>query len=137
VQQGPLSRKPPGIQNLCSKGFCQEKALSLVSGGRGSPAQAPLVLVFCSDPEASASEYGERGKNLYCIQDATIAAAYCQLAATDAGLASVWIGSFDEEEVRRILGTDLRPVAIIPAGYAGEEPEPTTRKGLRELVKEL
>ncbi|MBL7160665.1 MAG: nitroreductase family protein [Candidatus Aenigmarchaeota archaeon] len=115
----------------------QEKRESLATVGRerGFFREAPISLIFCAAPEVSASLYGERGKNLYSIQDATIAAAYAQLAATSQGLATVWVGAFDEEKIKEIIGTDLKPVAILPLGYAAEEPEFTSRKSLKELTQ--
>lgn len=78
---------------------------------------APLYLVICTDPEAYNKRYGERGKNLYAIQDATIFGAYLQLLLVDEGLASVWIGAFREDKIKKIINTELRPVAIIALGY--------------------
>lgn len=100
-------------------------------------AQAPLALVFCAHPARSARLYGERATTLYCIQDATIACTYAQLAATALGLASVWVGAFDEESVREALraGQELLPVAILPIGYAAESPEITSRRSLEDLVR--
>ena len=40
---------------------------------------APLCLVFFANGERSAGRYGDRGRELYCIQDASVAAAYAQL----------------------------------------------------------
>ena len=76
---------------------------------------SPTVFVFCGDTQVPAQEYGKRGQELYCIQDATIACTYAQLAAHELGLASVWVGSFDENKVSEILGLDsvLRPVAML------------------------
>jgi len=51
--------------------------------------EAPVCLVFCADPARSASKYGERGAELYCVQDATIAGTFAMLAAADMGLATV------------------------------------------------
>ncbi len=101
--------------------------------------QAPLVLVFCAHPARSAKKYGQRGATLYGVQDATIACAYAQLAATALGLASVWVGAFDDEAVRAAIGAgqDLLPVAILPIGYAGEEPEMSTRRSLDDLVHDV
>lgn len=100
-------------------------------------AQAPVVLVFCAHPARSARKYGERGRWLYSIQDATIACAYAQLAATALSLATVWVGAFAEEAVREAIGavSSLLPVAILPVGYAGEKPEITTRRPLESLVR--
>jgi len=58
------------------------------------------------------------------------------LAAYAMGLATCWVGSFQEEEVRSVLNLpdDLRPVAIIPVGHAAEKPEPTSRRALSDVV---
>ena len=100
-------------------------------------AQAPIALVFCANPARSAVKYHHRGEWLYCVQDATIACAYAQLAATALGLASVWVGAFDEAPVRAAIhiGEDLLPVAILPIGYPGKEPKIRPRRELDELVK--
>ena len=37
---------------------------------------AGVVLIFCYNPEASGKKYGRRGRNIYAIQDATIACAH-------------------------------------------------------------
>ncbi len=80
---------------------------------------APVYLVICIDPETYAKRYGERGRNLYAIQDATIFGAYFQLLLVDKGLASVWIGTFKEDSVKKILNIEenLRPIIIIALGY--------------------
>jgi nitroreductase len=102
-------------------------------------AQAPAVLVFLADPTASGVKYGGRGETLYAVQDATIACAYAQLAACDAGLGSCWVGAFHEEQVRAALGVDqnLRPVALLPVGYAAEVPQDTPRRPLSEMVADI
>ncbi len=97
--------------------------------------QSQACLVFCANPEKSAAEYGKRGRELYCIQDATIAATFALLKIFDLGLSTVWIGAFDEKEVKNIVGSGInRPVVIMPVGYAGEEPPQTSRAGLDDLV---
>jgi nitroreductase len=111
---------------------------ALVGASRGQDfiAQAPVALVFCADPARSTQRYTQRGKSLYCIQDATIACAYAQLAATALGLASVWVGAFDDDAVRQAIGIGnrLRPIAILPIGYAAEEPAQRTRRARSDLV---
>lgn len=98
---------------------------------------APVVFVFFASPSQSGLKYGERGEKLYCLQDAAIAAAYAQLAAADLGLGGVWIGAFEDEEVRKVLNApdDLDPVAILPIGYPAEKPEKTERREIKEMVK--
>ncbi|MBI5384718.1 MAG: nitroreductase family protein [Verrucomicrobia bacterium] len=101
-------------------------------------AQAPVVLIFCLDP-ARAARYGKRGEQLYCQQDAAIAVAYAQLAATALGLATCWVGAFNEESVSRAAGlpAEHRPVAILPIGYAAEQPPRSSRRTIEDLVREL
>ena len=53
----------------------------------------------------------------FAIQDATLAAAYSQLAASALGLNSIWIGMFDEQQVMEIIGTDLVPSSVLCIGY--------------------
>lgn len=98
--------------------------------------EAPVIFIICANLEESALKYGKRGRELYSIQDATIFASYLQLAITSLGLASSWVGAFDEDEVKRILGLSerFRPIAIIPVGLAAEEPYLTERKSLDEII---
>jgi nitroreductase len=97
---------------------------------------APVCLVFCADPKRSAQVFGERGARLYALQDATIAAAYAQLAIVAAGLGSIWIGYFDETRVRDILDLEpeLLPIALLGLGYPAELPEASPRRRLDEIV---
>jgi nitroreductase len=99
---------------------------------------ASMILVFCAS-SARSDKYGDRGRSLYSLQDATIAAAYSQLAATALGLASVWIGRFDEGKVLKVLKNSegLRPVAMIPIGYPAENPTPRPRRALDDLVHKV
>ncbi|APZ42898.1 nitroreductase family protein [Acidihalobacter ferrooxydans] len=101
-------------------------------------AEAPVCLVFCTDAERSAQTFGERGRELFALQDTTIAAAYAQLAAVAGGLGSAWVGGFVTPDVAATLGLEahLAPVAMLALGYAAELPEPTTRRRLDEIVVE-
>lgn len=112
--------------------------LAQATGNQECIAQAPVVLVFCAEPMRSAARYGARGEQLYCIQDATIACNYAQLAATALGLSTVWIGTvFDPETIRESLSIkeDLWPIALLPIGYPAEIPKYTSRRPLAELVR--
>ncbi len=81
---------------------------------------APVYLVICIDPEKYAVRYGDRGRNLYAIQDSAIFAAYIQLLLVDKGLDSCWIGAFKEERIKKLLNINLRPVVILAIGYKYE-----------------
>lgn len=113
------------------------RALAEAAHGQGFLAEAPVVLVFCADAARSRARYGERGASLFAIQDATIAAAYAQLAAIDHGLSSCWAGAFDERRVTSLLelpAGQLRPVALLAIGHPAEQPARPPRRPFDELV---
>jgi nitroreductase len=114
-----------------------KEALAAAAFGQHFVAEAPVVLVFSASPERSERKYGQRGASLYCVPDATIAACYAQLAATAKGLASCWVGAFDEAAAAAALNAprQLRPVALMPIGYAAEAPDRPERRALDELVR--
>jgi nitroreductase len=88
-------------------------------------AQAPVVLVFWAIELRSGAKYGERGRRLFSIQDATIAASFAWLQAVGSGLGACWVGAFDEDAARSIFLKDVkpdwRPIALLPIGYAAED----------------
>jgi len=113
-----------------------KRALVKASGDQEFLAQASVVLVFCAHAARSVARYGARGADLYCLQDATIACTFAMLAATALGLSTVWVGAFDEEAVWQIIGAPQgqRPVAMLPVGYAAEEPRIRRRRDLSDLT---
>jgi len=96
-----------------------KKKLAKAALGQDFVAQAPIVLVFFAVPWRSAEKYGQRGENLYALQDATIAASFAWLQAVALNLSACWVGAFDEEEVKEILNIkdDWQPICIMPLGY--------------------
>ncbi len=99
-------------------------------------AEAPIVIVVCADPGRSAARYGERGANLYCLQDTAAAVENLHLAAVEMGLGTCWVGAFDEGRVAEVIGAPkgIRPVAIVPVGRPAESPPPRPRRSLEEVV---
>jgi len=98
--------------------------------------KAPVVIVVCANQLRSARGYGSRGVNLYCLQDTAAATQNMLLAACALGLATCWIGAFQEEEARRVLNipNNIRPVAIIPVGHSAQKPEAPERRPLSEII---
>lgn len=97
--------------------------LSEAAYGQSSLRSAPVCIVVCAEPSRSAAKYGDRGANLYCLQDTAAAVENLLLTATGYGLGSCWVGAFNEQEVREGLGleTGLRPIAMVPVGYPVNE----------------
>ena len=94
----------------------------------------PLVLVFCMNPSRVKLDFSPKVIMKFSIQDATLAAAYSQLAASALGLSSIWIGMFDEERVKEIIGTELRPTSILCIGYPIKKRPTKLRRQLKELI---
>jgi len=116
----------------------RKMAIAEAALGQLMIADAPVVIVVCTDQRRSERYYGERGVNLFCIQDTAAAVQNLMLAAFALELGTCWVGSFDERKVSSILHAPdgMRPVAIIPLGYPAEHPTPTSRRPLSEVVQE-
>lgn len=112
------------------------ESLSIAALSQRHISSAPVVVVVCADPEKSARRYGRRGEDLYCIQDAAVAAENLLLAATGLELGACWVGAFDESQVSRILDAPpgRRPMALIPIGYPAKPPRASSRLELEETV---
>ena len=106
-------------------------------GYKSNPAQAalanaPVVLVLCADPAQSG---GLRGQEYY-LADTGIAAQSLMLSARALGLGTVFVGVFQEEPLRDLLGIPegVRVVGLFPLGYPAEEKKDgPKRKPLEEL----
>ncbi len=100
---------------------------------QGFLAQAPVCIVACVDPHRSARIYGQRGEQLYSIQDTAAAVQNMLLAAASLGLGSCWVGAFDEQKVHKYLRMPdyRRPVSILPVGHSAAEGG--GRPGRREI----
>ena len=105
--------------------------------------QVPCIIVACGDPKES----GVNGDLSYFSVDISIAFEHLILAATDVGLGSCWIGKFNEQQVKEILGIPprFRIVGMTPLGYASDQQtlrektvkkviRNTSRKQLKEIV---
>lgn len=117
------------------------KKLAIASHNQNAVSSAPQLLVFVALPEVSATRYGDRGKNLYSIQDTTIIAAYTQLVLECYDLKSVWIGAFNPKDVSEILKLNdsrEKPLVILPFGQSERISQGyTLRKSLKDIVSYL
>jgi nitroreductase len=114
-----------------------KRALAGAAGGQGFVAAAPVVIVVCAEPGRSATRYGSRGRDLYCLQDTAAATEHILLAATALGLGGCWVGAFDEMAAAQALSlpATLRPVAMVPIGHpVGEGRAGSSRRPLTEVT---
>lgn len=91
--------------------------------------EAPVVIVGCY---ASISGV----PSVKCVRDTAIAFEHIVLAAINEGLATCWVGAFDERKIKDILKipSETSVLAIAPMGYSAGEPRPFSRKRLEEIV---
>lgn len=114
----------------------ESKARLAAAIGQKWATAAPVVIVVCVDPRPCAARYGERGERLYAIQDSSAAVQTILLGAVDAGLASCWIGAFDDDAVREAIGMPrpITPVAVLPIGKAAESAGRPARRPIEEVT---
>jgi nitroreductase len=68
--------------------------------------------------------------------DLSIAMDHLTLAATSEGLGTCWIGAFDQDKVRQVLGIpeSAKVVEVMTLGYPADEPRAKSRKSMDEIV---
>ncbi|MFH0831278.1 MAG: nitroreductase family protein [archaeon] len=117
------ARLAPSAGNLCTlriilvsdKGIINEIASA---AKQDFIAYAPAVIVACSDPSITLNAYGIRGYR-YARQQAGAAIQNMLLEITDLGLASCWVGAFNDSTMKKILGIpdDVEIEAILPVAH--------------------
>jgi nitroreductase len=113
------------------------RGLAAAAWGQNFVAQAPVAIVVCALPEQSAGRYGQRGRELYCLQDTAAAAEHILLAAVALGLGGCWVGAFDENQAAQALSLprEQRPIAILPIGKPLSRSETqSSRQPLQRVV---
>jgi len=116
----------------------KEMKEKLVGASNNQPyVNAPLVLVYCKNPSRVKLQFPKTTLSKFAIQDATLAAAYSQLAATALSLSTIWIGMIDEKKVAEIIGTELVPSSILCIGYPVKRKFPKPRRNLSDLIHVL
>lgn len=90
-------------------------------------ADAAVIIVALSNPQVSPRWHDK---------DTMIAIEHMVLEATELGLGTCWIGAFDENKVKEIIGAPdyYKVVALLPIGVPDESPPPRPRKTIEEIV---
>jgi len=96
--------------------------------------QPPLVIGVVALPDKG---WVRRDGRSYLDVDAAIVMDHLILAAANEGLGTCWIGNFDLEGAREVLGIpdDVEPIAFTPLGYPDDEPKAKKRQPLEALVR--
>ena len=98
--------------------------------------QAPVVLVICGDHHTGWKR--SDGKDHTDI-DAAIIVDHFTLAAAEQGLGTCWICNFDSRQCVEILQLppNIEPIAYLPLGYPGKEPDDRNRHLVRKKMQEI
>jgi nitroreductase len=97
---------------------------------------APVIICACT---LSDKAWKRNDGKAYVDVDVAIAMDHLILAATAEGLGTCWIAAFKPNIVKEVLSIpdDLEPLILTPLGYPETIPEPTYRKPLNEIVREI
>ena len=83
---------------------------------------APMVFLICSDERKTWKSQTERGYSSGEM-DCSIVCTHMMLEAWEQGIGTVWVRLFDAKAVAKAFGLPkyIRPVCLLPAGYATED----------------
>jgi nitroreductase len=123
----------PGLkENLCSEAFTGIYKMSRFA------AQAPVVIVVLCRMDFVAHRLGGQIQRTgFHLIDIGIAGEHFVLQAEELGLATCWMGWFNNRKARRVLKVPRRYkiIAFLPVGYAASRPpRETVRIALDEIA---
>jgi nitroreductase len=106
--------------------------LSIAAEGQAFVAEAPVVIAACA---VESKHIMHCGHPAFAI-DLAIAIEHLALAAASLGLGTCWIGAFNQERVREILGVpgSAAVVELMALGHPAAVPGARPRKSLEEIV---
>jgi nitroreductase len=101
-------------------------------------AEAPIAIVCCADLRI-VLHYGQRGAELYALQDVAASVMCMMLVAHEHGLGTCWVGAFHEKDVSTVLTLPhtIRPLALVPVGYPERIPDPPPPRFSRDQIAEF
>jgi len=109
-----------------AKGGDHRAELAEAALGQSSIASAPAVLVLVADFSRTARVYGQRAPR-YVHMEAGHIGENVHLQCEALGLGTVMIGAFQDDRVRKLMGTSLAPLYIMPVGKPSPSPSPRGR----------
>ncbi len=131
-------RLAPSARNLQEWKFVvvRDKELrgQLVEAANGQQfvGQAPVVIAACAPEHEHVMSCGHPSH----LIDVAIAIDHMTLAARELGLGTCWIGAFNQQKVRDVLGIpeSVEVVELLALGYPADWPGAKPRKRFDEIV---
>jgi len=122
-----LSRYSPMAGNNFSLRFVlvqDKKKIKIIADAcqQDFVSQVHAIVVFCTEPSRTKSAFGDRGEK-YLRQQAGAAIENFVLGITEKGLATCWVGHFEDDEIKEAIGAGpgVEIEAIFPIGYPAEK----------------
>ena len=104
---------------VCSQRGDLRRELARAALDQGFIVSAPVDIVICAIYTRTSYTYGRRGER-YVHMEVGHVGENIHLQAVALGLATVEVGAFDDEEVRKVLDVEerIKPLYIMPLGRA-------------------
>jgi nitroreductase len=132
----PIAGNIWNVKFIVVKDEANRKAISDACYSQHWIARAPVIIAIVAEPEHQKRFYGHRGEKLYTIQNAAACATTMIIGAESLGLSTCWVGSFDEDKLRGVLGApeQVNVHVILPIGYADEMPKKPEKPWIRTVT---
>ena len=132
------ARLAPSARNLQEWKFVVVRDAALreqlieAANGQRFVGEAPVVIVACAVEHDHVMSCGHPSS----LVDVSIALEHIALAARALGLGTCWVGAFDQDKVRGVLGIpdSVQIVELMPLGYPASWPDARGRKAPDEVV---
>lgn len=138
LEAGRLAPTAKNIQPQRIYVLQSDKAIETIRSVTSMAFNAPTVLLICSDDEKAwrspfESDY-DSGE-----MDASIACTHMMMEAWELGIGSVWVRAFDTAKTKEAFGLpeNIRPICLLPIGYAAEGASPSPRHSERLPIEEI
>jgi nitroreductase len=115
ARQAPSASNRQEWRFIVVRDQAMRNQLAEAARGQKFVGEAPVVLACCAETDEHIMACGQL---CYPI-DVAIAIDHITLCAVAEGLGTCWIGAFDEEQVKKLLGmpSPIRVVGLLPLGY--------------------
>lgn len=127
----PSARNNQNWHFTCVENAALREELAEACCGQQMIAEAPAALIVWADED----------RKMACKQsaasvDCSIALSFMMLKAAELGLGTCWLGSFYEDQVRRVLTLPDTAVvvAVTPLGWPDEAPPARPRLPIEEVI---
>lgn len=128
VEAGRLAPSSGNLQTwkfIIVRDLAKRKAIAEASAQQFWMEQAPVHIVIVGVLDKHRRFFGERGEQLYVIQDCAMAAMQMMLAAHALGLGSCFVSSISEDKIGEVIliRGNGRPMGVVTLGYSAEIPK--------------